>query len=459
MLRSLTLQITCRANSGSDQKKEKPGYYTMKKNTLILIVIGVAAVTVLSLLLMKPGDVSKKELLADNQQETATQDTVESPVPNIEYGLQTDSFSVFKGTIKRNQFLADILLGYNITYPEIDAMVKSAGDIFDVRKIKSGGNYAVYCSNDSLGKAKCFVYETNPTEYVVFDLRDSISVYKGEKEVTVKRNEASGIITSSLFNALTDNDLSPVLAMELSEIYAWTIDFYRIQKGDYFKIIFDEHYVEDEFIGIGKIHASQFNHSGNDFFAFHYEEGEHPDYFDERGESLRKAFLQSPVKFGRISSGYTMRRFHPVQKRNKPHLGTDYAAPAGTPILSTGDGVVTHAQFAKYNGNYVKVRHNSTYTTQYLHMSKIKPGIKPGKKVRQGEVIGYVGSTGLATGPHVCYRFWKNGSQVNHRKEKLPPSKPVDRDLRDDFMDFSGKLKKQLEQIILEPETDKTELS
>lgn len=431
----------------------------MKKNSLIYIIAGIAALVSLSLVFSNFTDDTETNLLADHQTNTPQEDTVPEPKPHIEYGLQTDSFSVIKGTIKRNQFLADILLGYNVTYPEIDAMVKSAGDIFDVRRIKSGGNYAVYCSNDSAGKAKCFVYETNPTEYVVFDLRDSVRVYKGEKEVTVKRNEASGVITSSLFNALKDNDLSPVLAMELSEIYAWTIDFYRIQKGDFFKIIFDEHYVGDQFIGIGKIHASQFNHSGNDFFAFHFEEGEHPDYFDEQGESLRKAFLQSPVKFGRISSGYTMRRFHPVQKRNKPHLGTDYAAPTGTPILSTGDGVVTHAQFAKYNGNYVKVRHNSTYTTQYLHMSKIKPGIKPGKRVRQGETIGYVGSTGLATGPHVCYRFWKNGKQVNHRKEKLPPSKPVDDKLRQSFMEYSGELKKELNKISIEFDSEAPKLS
>ncbi len=431
----------------------------MKKNTLFYILAGAAGLVILSLFLWDKNDHSSTELLAENHTQNTKNDTLTEIEPTIEYGLQTDSFSVFKGTIKRNQFLADILLGYNVTYPEIDAMVKSAADIFDVRRIKSGGNYAVYCSNDSTGKAKCFVYETNPTEYVVFDLRDSISVYKGEKEVTVKRNQASGIITSSLFNALTDNNLSPVLAMELSEIYAWTIDFYRIQKGDFFKIIFDEHYVGDKFIGIGKIHASQFNHSGNDFYAFHYEKSEHPDYYDERGESLRKAFLQSPVKFGRISSGYTLRRFHPVQKRNKPHLGTDYAAPKGTPILSTGDGVVTHARYAKYNGNYVKVRHNSTYTTQYLHMSQIKGGIKPGKKVRQGDVIGYVGSTGLATGPHVCYRFWKNGKQVNHRKEKLPPSKPVEETLSEDFMDFANELKNQLKQIPVKAETAQPELS
>lgn len=430
----------------------------MKKNTTVLIIAATAVITLITLLVFHFKDTGEENLLAHNEKPGAVLDSVPEQPTNIEYGLQTDSFSVIKGQIKRNEFLADILLKYNVTYPEIDQMVKTAQDIFDVRKIRSGGNYAVYCSNDSLGKAKCFVYENSPIEYVVFDFRDSLKVFKGEKEVEIKTKEASGVITSSLFNTLKDNNLSPAIAMEMSEIYAWTIDFYRIQKGDYFKIIYDEHYVEDKFIGIGTIHASLFSHMGNDFFAFLYDKGEHPDYFDEKGESLRKAFLQSPVKFGRISSGYSKNRFHPVQKRNKPHLGTDYAAPTGTPILSTGDGVVTKAQFAKYNGNYVKIRHNSTYSTQYLHMSKIKPGIKPGAKVRQGDVIGYVGSTGLATGPHVCYRFWKNGEQVNHRREKLPPSKPVPEEHREHFEEFSKQRRKELKKIAL-PEKEEPQLS
>jgi murein DD-endopeptidase MepM/ murein hydrolase activator NlpD len=214
--------------------------------------------------------------------------------------------------------------------------------------------------------------------------------------------------------------------MELSSIYAWTIDFFRIQKGDHFKIVYEEKFVENEFIGIGRVYAALFNHANEDFYAFYFEEEEnYGDYFDDEGAALRKAFLRAPLNYSRISSSYSKRRKHPVTGRIKAHLGTDYAAPTGTPILSTANGTVTEARYKRNNGNYVKVRHNSTYSTQYLHMSKIKSGIRPGVYVKQGEVIGYVGSTGLATGPHVCYRFWKNGRQVDPYKQKLPPSKPV----------------------------------
>jgi murein DD-endopeptidase MepM/ murein hydrolase activator NlpD len=428
----------------------------MAKHKLAYILLGITVAVFAGLLLFCENNSQNQQTLAQSSTvaDTLTPDSSEL---NMEYGMIADSFSVYKGKIERNQFLADILLKYNVSYPEIDKLVKNAKDIFDVRDIRHGRDYAVYCRKDSTGKAACFVYEPSPTEYVVFDLRDSISVFKGQKEIEVKTKEASGVITSSLFETLVDNDLSPALALELSDIYAWTIDFYRIQKGDYFKVVFDEHYVDDEFIGVGKIHAANFNHMGNPFYAFSFNDGDFEDYYDENGESLRKAFLKSPLKFGRLTSGYTKRRFHPVQKRWKAHLGTDYAAPRGTPIMSTGDGVVIAAQYSKYNGNYVKIRHNATYTTQYLHMTKIKSGIRAGVKVKQSDIIGYVGSTGLATGPHVCYRFWKNGSQVDHRREKLPPSKPVKEDMREEFEQEMHKQKQQLDSIPIDTDAVKGE--
>jgi murein DD-endopeptidase MepM/ murein hydrolase activator NlpD len=224
-----------------------------------------------------------------------------------------------------------------------------------------------------------------------------------------------------------DNNMSPALVMELSNIYAWTIDFFRIQKGDKFKVYYEERFVEDEFVGIGRIWAAKFTHQSEDFYAFYFkEEGVNfGDYFDEQNKNLRKAFLRAPLNFSRISSKYSKRRKHPVTGRVKAHLGTDYAAPTGTPILSTANGTITTASYTRNNGNYVKIRHNSTYSTQYLHMSKIKSGIRKGVHVKQGSIIGYVGSTGLATGPHVCYRFWKNGRQVDPYKEKLPASEPM----------------------------------
>lgn len=368
-------------------------------------------------------------------------------IVNIQYGLPVDSFQVHKGVIQRNQFLADILLKYHVSYPEIDRLVKKAKDVFDVRYIRSGQSYAVFCAKDSLGKANCFIYEPNAEEYIVFDLRDSVNVYKGVKPVEIRENVSFGTINSSLYMTLQEIGASPALAMELANIYAWTIDFYRIQKGDEFKVIYTEKYIDGKRIGIDSIQAAYFKHFDDDYYAFAFQQEEFVDFFDLEANSLRKAFLKSPLKFGRLTSSYTKRRFHPVQKRWKAHLGTDYAAPTGTPIMSTGDGVVIEAQFKRYNGNYVKIRHNSTYTTQYLHMSKIAKGIRPGVHVRQGQTIGYVGSTGLATGPHVCYRFWKHGAQVNHRAEKLPPSKPVEKENQPAYYEFIKPLKAKLDSI------------
>ena len=359
----------------------------------------------------------------------------EPPAPSIfEYGICVDTFKVVKGQVEAGQTLGAILYLNHINHGKIDQIVRASKGIFDFRKAKAGKNYTVICSDDSIQKAKYFIYETSSTDYVVFDIRDTIKVYTGQKEIEVRLKESSGKIESSLWNALVNNNMSPALVMELSGIYAWTIDFFRIQKGDYFKIIYEERYVEDEFIGIGRVYAALFNHANEDFYAFYFEEQEnYGDYFDDEGGALRKAFLRAPLNYSRISSSYSKRRKHPVTGRVKPHLGTDYAAPTGTPILSTANGTVTHARYKRNNGNYVKIRHNSTYTTQYLHMSKIKSGIRPGVYVKQGDVIGYVGSTGLATGPHVCYRFWKNGRQVDPYKQKLPPSKPVKEENRADF--------------------------
>ncbi len=342
------------------------------------------------------------------------------------YDICTEDYKVHRGELESGQTLGAVLYLNHIDHGRIDQIVRASKGIFDFRKAKAGKKFTVLCSNDSIEKAQYFIYEMSSIDYVVFDIRDTIDVFLGQKEVEVKIRKASGQIESSLWNSLVENKMSPALVMELSSIYAWTIDFFRIQKGDYYKVVYEEKYVEKEFIGIGRVYAALFNHANEDFYAFYFEEEEnYGDYFDEEGAALRKAFLRAPLNYSRISSSFSKRRKHPVTGRIKAHLGTDYAAPTGTPILSTANGTVTEARYKRNNGNYVKVRHNSTYSTQYLHMSKIKSGIRPGVYVKQGEVIGYVGSTGLATGPHVCYRFWKNGRQVDPYKQKLPPSKPV----------------------------------
>ena len=368
--------------------------------------------------------------------------------PVIEYGIVTDSFKVIKGKIKSGQVLGEILYQNHINHIKIDKIVKASKKIFDVKRIRVGQPFSVFCTKDSNAIAKYFIYEESPADYIVFDLRDSINVYREKKEVTIKLRTVSGEIKSSLWNAIMENNLSPALVMELSQIYAWTIDFFRIQKGDKFRVYYEERFIENEFIGIGQIWSVRFTHQSEDFYAFYFKEKENfGSYFDETGKTLRRSFLRAPLDFSRISSRYSKRRKHPVTGRIKPHLGTDYAAPKGTPILSTANGNVVAANYTSNNGNYVKIRHNSTYTTQYLHMSKIKSGIKKGVFVKQGDVIGFVGSTGLATGPHVCYRFWKNGKQVNPYNEKLPPSKPMKEENMDNFI----QVKDTLIQSLLEP--------
>lgn len=368
------------------------------------------------------------------------------PKETYEFGMRTDTFVVQKGKVATNEIITNLLLKYKIPQSTIYELVNQSKPIFDIeRNLIAGKKYTVFCTNDSLGRAQCFIYEPNAIEYVVFDLRDSIQVYKKKKEIKKEIKTASGIITSSLYQTLEKANVSPVLAIELSNVYAWAIDFYRIQKNDWFKVVYEEKSVEGKPIGIGRIISAQFNHSGRDFYAHYFNQDGIPDYFDEKANSLRKAFLKSPLKFGRLTSGFTMKRFHPVQKINKAHLGTDYAAPKGTPILATGNGTVIASAYGVFNGNFVKIKHNSTYTTQYLHMSK--RAVNNGDRVKQGDVIGYVGSTGLATGPHVCYRFWKNGKQTNHLAEEFPTSDPIKSNYKDSFNLVMKENIKKLENI------------
>ena len=355
--------------------------------------------------------------------------------PSYEYNILVDSFNVIKGSVKRGQTMGEILYLNHIDHFEINKIVEKSKGIFDVRRVNTGKKYTVICASDSTKKAKYFIYEIDAINYVVFDLRGEIDVYKGKKPVTVKLNTASGIIQSSLWLTMEEQKLSPKLTAELSTIYAWTIDFFKIQKNDAFRVYYEDKYIDGEYIGIGRLLAAEFTHKGQNFYSFYYRENENfGDYYDEKGKTLRKAFLMAPVDYKRISSRYSKRRKHPVTGRWKGHFGTDYAAERGTPIWSTANGTIIAATYTKNNGNYVKVRHNGTYTTQYLHMSKIKPGIRKGVYVKQGDIIGYVGSTGLATGPHVCYRFWKNDRQVDPFKQKLPPGDPIKKVNREAYM-------------------------
>ncbi len=363
------------------------------------------------------------------------------------YGFPKDSFHVVESVIKPNQFLADILLQYKIPYPKIDQLVKETKEVFDIRKLAADHKYTLLCTNDSLPKAEYFIYEITKVDYVIFEIGEQVKAERKQKPVKVVERKLAGVIKSSLYQTMMEIGVNPVLASELADIYAWSIDFYRIQKNDAFKVVFEEKYVDGESVGIGEIKYAYFKHANEDFYAIYFEQDGIGDFYDQDNKSLRKAFLKAPLKYSRISSRYTMKRFHPVQKRYKAHLGTDYAAPTGTPIMSVSDGEIIAATYSKYNGNYVKIKHNATYTTQYLHMSKIKSGIKKGKRIRQGDVIGYVGQTGLATGPHLCYRFWKNGKQVDPYKEKMPASKPISDGNKKIYLDIKDRVMKDLEGI------------
>jgi len=371
----------------------------------------------------------------ENMEETTIEVVEKIKEPSYEYDILVDSFHVIKGVVKSGQTMGEILYANHIDHPEINEIVNKSKGIFDVRRVNAGKSYMVMCATDSTEKAQYFVYEIDATNYVVFDLRNKIDVYKGKKPVTVRLKTSSGTIKSSLWITMEEQKLSPKLTAELSTIYAWTIDFFKIQKGDGFRVYYEDKYIDGEYIGIGRILAAEFTHKGQNFYSFYYKENDnYGDYYDEQGKTLRKAFLMAPVDYKRISSRYSKRRKHPVTGRWKGHFGTDYAAERGTPIWSTANGKIIAATYSKNNGNYVKVRHNGTYTTQYLHMSKIKPGIRKGVYVKQGDIIGYVGSTGLATGPHVCYRFWKYGKQVDPFKQKLPPGDPIKKENREAYM-------------------------
>jgi len=402
----------------------------------------------------KPGPVAETQ--SADTLEFVMKDTLVPPPPKLLYGINVDSLEVIENVIRPNQFLGEILSKHHVSDQEIHELSVKSKPVYDVRKLVTRKKYTILCSRDSIQKAQYLIYEPNETEYVVYKLKDSIEVFKQQRKIDTLRSQAAGIIESSLWETMSEAGTDPMLIHALSEVFAWQVDFYRIQKNDRFKVIYEQLMVDGNPVGIGKILGAYFNHFGNDYYGIYFDQGNGISYFDEKGESLQKQFLRAPLRYNRISSRYTRRRFHPVLKRYKSHLGTDYAAPTGTPIRSVGDGIVVEAQYGKYNGRYVKIRHNSVYTTQYLHMSAFAKGIKNGVRVRQGQVIGYVGSTGLANGPHLCFRFWKNGQQVDALKVELPPSDPSSEKYKSEYEVIKDKMIRELNEIPFPEEHEET---
>ncbi len=366
-----------------------------------------------------------------------------------EFGFTLNNFNVKKDTIESGDSFGLILEKNNLFYPKIYNIVQETKKVFDIRKINVGRPYTILSSKDSLNQPLIFIYQPNAIDYLVVSLGDSLWAEKKQKEIKLKEFEAMGSIKSSLAETMQELNLSPLLTNELSEIYAWNIDFFRLEKGDNFKIQYTSRYVDDStYIGLNRIHNAFFEHRGKPFYAIEFETDSIRgifEYFDDKGKNLRRAFLLSPVQFSRISSRYNLRRKIAYYGRVRPHYGTDFAAPIGTPIRSTANGTVVKSGYTKGNGYYVTVSHNATYSTQYLHMKK--RGLKVGTYVQQGDKIGEVGMTGFTSGPHVCYRFWKNGRQVDPLKQKLPEAKPISDSLKRKYLTYMAPIKDKLDSM------------
>lgn len=373
----------------------------------------------------------------------------ELPQPHIEFGCNLDNYNCVYDTIKNGDTFGTLLDRFKVDGKTLYQILDKAGDSVKVTNLRVGKPYVALRTKDSTQSLKKFIYQKDMINYFVVDLEDSISVYNGQKPVTIKRRVVASDITSSLSQSINDIGVDYLLAHELSLIYAWSVDFFRIQKGDGFGAIIKERYINDTiYAGIEGVESTFFNYGGRRIYAFPFVQDStkmEVAYYDENADALKSLFLKAPLKYSRISSRYSPRRFHPVQKKWKAHKGTDYAAPRGTPIMATASGKVIKAGYTGGNGKYVKIKHNSTYSTQYLHMSKIL--VKRGQYVKQGEVIGKVGSTGLATGPHVCYRFWKNGKQVDPLKQKIQKAKPLDAKYKERYFAYIKPIKQELDSI------------
>ncbi|HDZ41272.1 MAG TPA: hypothetical protein ENH59_06295 [Bacteroidetes bacterium] len=369
----------------------------------------------------------------------------EKPVPGEErpeqkydaYGIDTTVYEVVTARVRYNQFLGEILDEYKISYNDIVKLLQNSGDVFDIRKIKAGNRYTLYIKPDTVNSLDYMIYEHDIGNHFIFDFREEPHIRKIERTSRLELKYASGTIETSLWNAMLDNGLHPLLAVKLSEIYAWSVDFFALQKGDRFKIIYEEEYIDTTSNGVHRIYAALFEHAGNQFYAIPLLQDGNESYYDLEGNSLRKAFLKAPLRYSRISSRYSNSRMHPILRVRRPHHGVDYAAPVGTPVMAIGDGRVIMKEARSGSGRIVKIRHNSVYTTSYMHLSSYGKGVSVGNYVKQGDIIGYVGSSGLSTGPHLDFRFYRNGKPVDPLKVEAPPVEPVAMENREKFKKIS----------------------
>lgn len=390
----------------------------------------------------------KKKVQMPSLDEVEVVDSVEVVEITYKYGIPLNNYEVDYGVVKQNQSLSTILTAHGLTIGDVYRLSTKSKKIFDVKKIRSGQSYAVFSTVDSLHIPEFFVYEMDARSYVVFDLRGEYEVKIGENPVEWRMKEARGKIETSLWNAMSSCQTEPFLAVELARIFGWTIDFFGLRKNDEFRVIYEQECIDDKELTHFRILAAVFVHADSAYYAIPFKQDGETLYYNEKGNSLEGAFLKAPLDYFRITSRFSNSRYHPVLKINRPHHGVDYAAPVGTPVYAIGDGTVIAKGFQSGGGgNYIKIKHNSTYTTTYMHLSKFAKGLSVGSRVRQKEVIGYVGSSGLSTGPHLDFRVYENGKPIDPLKIKSQPKKPVSEANQPQFMILRDSLLRRLQQI------------
>ena len=365
---------------------------------------------------------------------------VENPL-----GFCPDSLEMVEGKVKNGQFFSTLLHSLGMSQQEAYNLTEACDSVFDVRSLRIGNSYQAYYDSSVL---EYLVYERDRASNIVFDCCPPYGAWVYEKPVTVVSRYADVTINTSLWNDMLAADVSPLLIVSLSDIYAWTIDFFALQKGDRFRVLYDERVCDGDVIAVDTVRYAVFSHGGQELPMIMFDQKDGGNiWWNEKGESMRKAFLKAPLQFSRVSSGFSYARKHPVTRKVQPHTGVDYAAPKGTPVMTIGDGVVTSVKYEGAGGNTVRIRHNSVYSTAYLHLSKYAKGLKAGQRVRQGEVIGYVGSTGRSTGPHLDFRVWKNGTPINPLKMDSPPAEPIKDSNRPAFEAASLRCRAQVDTI------------
>ncbi len=387
----------------------------------------------------------------NTDEKTAQEQEETEVIHTYEYGICTDNLTKVEGVLQNGESISTLFNSLGIDQKVAYNMQFLPDSVFNAKRVRSGNQYTVFYANETdtlhnaLENPKYFVYQNSLINYSIIELGDTLKGYTYNKPIEIKEMVSSATIESSLWNAIAQNGLNINIASELSDIYAWTIDFFGIQKGDAFTVYYTEQYVDGKCIGIGTVYAAKFLHNGTDYYAIKYDTLNYHGYWDKDGKSLRKAFLKAPLNFKRISSTFTYTRKHPIYKTVRPHTGVDYAAPKGTPVWSIGDGKVVFKAYKGGGGNTIKIKHNSVYSTAYLHLSGYAKGLKVGDNVKQGQVIGYVGSTGASTGPHLDFRVWKNGTPINPLKMESPSVEPIPENCMKTFSATRDKYLKKIE--------------